>query len=69
MLAVGAEAPDFEALTDTGQTFRLLNWRGHRPVVLFFYLRAFTARLKLARYARSANATRSSDEPAPLSSA
>ena len=42
MLAVGAEAPDFEALTDTGQTFRLSDWRGHRPIVLFFYLRAFT---------------------------
>ena len=42
MLAVGAEAPDFEALTDTGQPFRLSDWRGHRPVVLFFYLRAFT---------------------------
>ena len=42
MLAVGTEAPDFEALTDTGQTFRLSDWRGLRPVVLFFYLRAFT---------------------------
>ena len=42
MLAVGTEAPDFEALTDTGQTFRLSEWRGHRPTVLFFYLRDFT---------------------------
>ena len=41
MLAVGTEAPDFAALTDTGQKFRLSDWRGHRPVVLFFYLRAF----------------------------
>ena len=42
MLAVGEAAPDFAALTDTGQTFRLSEWRGHRPIVLFFYLRAFT---------------------------
>ncbi len=43
MLAIGEEAPDFAALTDTGQTFRLSDWRGHRPIVLFFYVRDFTA--------------------------
>ncbi len=35
-LKVGDEAPDFEALTDTGQTVRLSDYRGRR-VVLYFY--------------------------------
>jgi peroxiredoxin Q/BCP len=35
-LKVGDEAPDFEALTDTGQTVRLRDYRGRR-VVLYFY--------------------------------
>jgi peroxiredoxin Q/BCP len=35
-LKVGDEAPDFEALTDTGQTVRLSDYRGQR-VVLYFY--------------------------------
>lgn len=35
-LRTGDEAPDFEALTDTGKTVRLSDYRGRR-VVLYFY--------------------------------
>jgi thioredoxin-dependent peroxiredoxin len=35
-IEVGRKAPDFAVPTDTGQTFRLSEYRG-RPVVLFFY--------------------------------
>ncbi len=35
-LRTGDEAPDFEALTDTGETVRLSDYRGRR-VVLYFY--------------------------------
>jgi peroxiredoxin Q/BCP len=33
---IGDPAPDFDALTDTGQTLKLSNYRGQR-VVLYFY--------------------------------
>lgn len=33
---IGDEAPDFEALTDTGQKIKLSNYRGRR-VILYFY--------------------------------
>ena len=36
LLAVGSAAPDFEALTDTGEAVRLADLRG-RSVVLIFY--------------------------------
>ena len=35
-LQVGTPAPDFEAMTDTGETIKLSNFRGRR-VVLYFY--------------------------------
>ncbi len=35
-LRIGDEAPDFEALTDTGEKVRLSDYRGRR-VVLYFY--------------------------------
>jgi peroxiredoxin Q/BCP len=41
MLQIGDTAPDFELLTDAGETLRLSDLRGRR-VVLFFYPRADT---------------------------
>ena len=41
MVSVGEPAPDFEAPASTGTTFRLSRLRG-RPVVLYFFPRAFT---------------------------
>jgi peroxiredoxin Q/BCP len=41
MLKVGDAAPDFEARTTDGRTLRLSDLRG-RPVVLYFFPRAFT---------------------------
>ena len=35
-LQAGTPAPDFEAMTDTGETIKLSNFRGRR-VVLYFY--------------------------------
>lgn len=35
-IAVGAPAPDFDLVTDSGEAFRLSDQKGH-PVVLFFY--------------------------------
>lgn len=35
-LQIGDTAPDFEALTDTGQTIKLSDYRGRR-VILYFY--------------------------------
>ena len=36
MIAEGQQAPDFELTSDTGETVRLSELRGH-PVVLYFY--------------------------------
>lgn len=41
MLAVGAQAPDFEVPDHTGATRRLSDYRG-RAVVLWFYPKANT---------------------------
>lgn len=41
MITIGAPAPDFEALTTTGNRFRLSELRG-KPVVLYFFPKAFT---------------------------
>jgi peroxiredoxin len=41
MLSVGDRAPDFSARTTDGQTLSLSQLRG-RPVVIYFYPRAFT---------------------------
>ena len=40
-LEVGIPAPDFEAQTDRGETFKLSDLRG-KPLVLYFYPRADT---------------------------
>lgn len=37
LLPVGTLAPDFEAVTDRGETVRLSDWRGRRRVILVFY--------------------------------
>ncbi|MCS6777597.1 MAG: peroxiredoxin [Chloroherpetonaceae bacterium] len=37
LLPVGMLAPDFEAVTDRGETVRLSDWRGRKRVVLVFY--------------------------------
>ena len=42
MVSVGEPAPDFEAVTHTGERFRLSSLRG-RIVVLYFYPRAMTS--------------------------
>lgn len=42
MLAVGQEAPDFTAPTQSGSTLTLSTFRG-RPVVLYFYPKANTS--------------------------
>ena len=39
MLAVGAQAPEFDGMTSQGTRLRLSELRGH-PVVLYFYPRA-----------------------------
>ncbi len=41
MLQAGDRAPEFEALTDTGETLRLADLRG-RTVVLYFFPKANT---------------------------
>ncbi len=41
MITIGSPAPDFEGLTTTGQRIRLSELRG-RPVVVYFFPRAFT---------------------------
>ena len=38
MVEEGAEAPDFELTSDTGERVKLSQFRG-RPVVLYFYPR------------------------------
>ncbi len=41
MIAAGAPAPDFEAVTSTGEKLRLSSLKG-KPVVLYFYPKSFT---------------------------
>src|SRR5438045_4861595 len=41
-VAIGEIVPDFEALTQTGETVKLGDYLAHGPVVLFFYPRAMT---------------------------
>ncbi len=41
MLRVGDEAPDFETVDDTGERFRLSEFKG-RKIVLYFYPKDFT---------------------------
>jgi peroxiredoxin Q/BCP len=42
MLHLGQDAPDFEVPLHTGATFRLLQERGQRNVVLYFYPKDYT---------------------------
>src|SRR5438067_839576 len=41
-VAIGEAVPDFEALTQTGQTVKLSDYLARGPVVLFFYPKAMT---------------------------
>ena len=43
MLRVGTRAPDFEAVRHDGKKVRFADWREDRAVVLYFYLKNFTA--------------------------
>ena len=42
MLKTGTEAPDFTATTESGEAFRLSEWRGRKHVILYFFAKAFT---------------------------
>lgn len=41
-LQVGEKAPMFELPSTTGETIKLADYLGKQPVVLFFYIGAFT---------------------------
>jgi len=41
-VAIGEIVPDFEALTQTGETVKLSDYLRRGPVVLFFYPKAMT---------------------------
>jgi cytochrome oxidase Cu insertion factor (SCO1/SenC/PrrC family) len=41
-LAVGDQAPDFSLRGSDGNTYTLAQFRGHRPVVIAFFPKAFT---------------------------
>ena len=43
MLKAGTQAPDFEAVQDDGEKFCFADWRCESAVVLYFYLKNFTA--------------------------
>ena len=43
LLKVGDEAPDVTAVTNTGETIHLRDYRGRNNVVLYFYPQDFTA--------------------------
>ena len=43
MLKAGTRAQDFEGVRHDGETFSFADWRGDRAVVLYFYLKNFTA--------------------------
>ena len=43
MLKTGTEAPDFTVALESGGTFRLADHRGAHHVVLYFFVKAFTA--------------------------
>ena len=41
-LDVGAKAPNFALMSTTGKEIKLADFAGKQPVVLFFYIGAFT---------------------------
>ena len=42
-LDVGAKAPSFALMSTTGKEIKLADFAGKKPVVLFFYIGAFTS--------------------------
>jgi hypothetical protein len=44
-LQVGDKAPDFDLPATTTKSIKLADYLGQKPVVLFFYIGAFTNRL------------------------
>ena len=41
-LDVGAKAPNFALMSSTGKEIKLTDFAGRKPIVLFFYIGAFT---------------------------
>jgi cytochrome oxidase Cu insertion factor (SCO1/SenC/PrrC family) len=41
-LKIGDKAPDFDLTSSTGENIKLADYLGKKPVVLFFYIGAFT---------------------------
>lgn len=41
-LKIGDKAPDFDLISTTGENIKLADYLGKKPVVLFFYIGAFT---------------------------
>ena len=41
-LNVGDKAPDFALMSNTGKPIKLADFAGKQPIVLFFYIGAFT---------------------------
>lgn len=41
-LKIGDKVPDFDLPSTTGQNVKLADYLGKKPVVLFFYIGAFT---------------------------
>lgn len=41
-LKIGDKAPDFDLASTTGENVKLADYLGKKPVVLFFYIGAFT---------------------------
>ena len=42
MLKLGTAAPDFDAVLETGESFKLSDWAGTKNVVIYFFPKAFT---------------------------
>jgi peroxiredoxin Q/BCP len=42
MLKIGTAAPGFDAVLETGESFKFSNWAGTKNVVIFFFPKAFT---------------------------
>lgn len=42
MLKIGVVAPDFDAVLETGDSFKLSDWAGSKNVVVYFFPKAFT---------------------------
>jgi hypothetical protein len=42
MLKLGTAAPDFDAVLETGESFKLSDWAETKNVVIYFFPKAFT---------------------------